>query len=474
MIKVFIHILFFSLNIILKGTAHILEHLMTCGSKQFPVRDPFMQMIKRSLNTYMNAWTGPDFTAYPFSSQNEKDFNNLMKLYANICFEPLLDYYDFLQEGWRYELVKNSETSKEDLIFKGVVFNEMKGAYQSSQGLFLRNIYKNLYPESIYFFDTGGIPEEIPKLQYEELKNFFQTYYHPKNMKFFSYGDLDFTQHLDFLDKNYLSKYGLEDLKSKKALEVTPAKKLQSPITLHIKGPKDPFSMEEGKDGKFGIAYLCNDVVNDSFDSFCLSIISYMLFDTPNSPLFKSLIESGLAPSFCPGHGYEPSFKEGSFVLGVQEIALEEKEIEKIENVINQTLQEVVSKGFDKNLVEGTLHQIEVNSKIASSNFGIDLLTKMLTLYNLGGNFHQVLKVTENIQRIRDEIGKGKFFEGFIQKYLINNQHKLRLLMSSDENYTKNDVLAEKKRLEEILKTLNESQKAKILEEVFLKNIFIH
>ena len=418
----------------------------------------------------MNAWTGPDFTAYPFSSQNPKDFKNLMDLYGNLCFDPLLDYYDFLQEGWRYEIAKNINNSQDELIYKGVVFNEMKGSYQSSQGLFMRNIYKHLYPESMYSFDSGGIPERIPDLQYEELKNFFATYCHPSNMKFFSYGDLDFTEHLKFLQQNYLHKYE----KNPKKIEVNQAKRFQSPKTLVLTGPKDPFSLEAGKDGKFGIAYLCNDVVYDHHTSFALSILSYMLFDTPNSPMYKSLIESGLAASYCPGHGYEPSFKEACFVIGVQDINVEKgKEIEKIEEVITKTLKEICEKGLDKNLIEGTLHQVEVNSKIASSNFGISLLEKMLSLYNLGGDCRKVLEVTESIQRIRDEMTKGKYFEELIQKFLIDNQHKLRLIMSADENYTKNEVLQEKERLASIYKTLSDENKKKIIHEV-LANIYFN
>jgi hypothetical protein len=330
--------------------------------------------------------------------------------------------------------------------------------------LFLRNIYKSLYPESKYSFDSGGIPENIPDLSHEELKKFFQTYCHPSNMKFFSYGDLDFTENLRYLQKNYLHKYE----KNPVSIELTNAKRFESPKTLNLTGPKDPFSLEPGKDGKFGIAYLCNDIVKDSFTSFSLNILSYMLFDTPNSPMYKSLIESGLAASYCPGHGYEPSFKESPFVVGVQDISLDSKEIAKIEEVITKTLKDVCEKGFNKNLVEGTLHQIEVNSKIANSNFGISLLQKMLTLYNLGGDCKQILEVNESIRKLREEIGKGKYFEGLIEKYLLNNNHKLRLIMSADENYTKKEVEDEKKRLSDIFKNLTEEKKKLIIQEVFL------
>lgn len=180
------------------GKPHILEHLATCGSKNYPVRDPFFNMIKRSLNTYMNAWTGSDFTMYPFSTQNSQDFRNLLSVYTDMAFFPNLNYHDFRQEGHRLEFTdpKNPES---DLQIKGVVFNEMKGAMSSPDDAFMHKLNEHLFKKSQYRFNSGGEPKYIPDLEYQELVDFHQKYYHPSNSQFFTYGDLDFTEHVSFV-----------------------------------------------------------------------------------------------------------------------------------------------------------------------------------------------------------------------------------------------------------------------------------
>ena len=299
----------------------------------------------------MNAWTGPDFTAYPFSSQNEKDFKNLMNLYTSLCFQPLLNYHDFMQEGWRYELIdenKDSENNAEgesnekhqtknetpleqkELVFKGVVFNEMKGVYQGSTNVFIKNLIQNLYKGSSYCYDFGGDPEHICKLSHSQLLDFFKLYYHPSNMKFFSYGDLDFTSHLKYLEENYLKNYQ----KSNQIESIGLLPRFSSPKSIVCTGPSDGFTLEKGKDSKFCLMYLCNDTTKDYKITFALNILSYMLFETPNSPFYKNLIENGLAPSFCPGYGYDSSYREGCFGVGVQGVGEGEEEIKKIEETI--------------------------------------------------------------------------------------------------------------------------------------------
>lgn len=177
------------------GKTHILEHLGTCGSKNYPIRDPFMQMLKRSLNTYMNAWTGSDFTMYPFSSQNAQDFRNLQSVYLDMAFFPLLNENDFRQEGHRLDI--NEET--QEAMFKGVVYNEMKGAMSDPNATFMQSIKENLYKKSQYKYNSGGEPAFITDLKYNELLEFHDKYYHPSNCTFMSYGDLDFTEHLKFI-----------------------------------------------------------------------------------------------------------------------------------------------------------------------------------------------------------------------------------------------------------------------------------
>jgi Zn-dependent M16 (insulinase) family peptidase len=197
------------------GIFHILEHLTLCGSKKYPIRDPFMNMTKRSLNSYMNAWTGPDFTMYPFATHNEKDFKNLLEVYMDATFFPKLDYYDFLQEGWRYEFFEQTN-DRSDLLYKGIVFNEMKGDMARQDTNFIHKLQSNVFNNNTYKFNSGGDPQFIPMLSHTDVINAHNKYYHPSNSKFFTYGDLNFTEHLEYINDvllQYLVDYPLEFLK---------------------------------------------------------------------------------------------------------------------------------------------------------------------------------------------------------------------------------------------------------------------
>ena len=181
------------------GVFHILEHLSLCGSNKYPIRDPFMNMTKRSLNSYMNAWTGPDFTMYPFATHNEKDFRNLLEVYLDATFFPRLNYYDYLQEGWRYEFLEQTN-EKSELLFKGIVFNEMKGDMARQDTNFIHKMQSNILNNNTYKFNSGGDPQFITTLSYNELINAHKKYYHPSNAKFMTYGDLNFIHHLEYIN----------------------------------------------------------------------------------------------------------------------------------------------------------------------------------------------------------------------------------------------------------------------------------
>ena len=186
------------------GKPHILEHLATCGTEKYPIRDPFFNMLKRSLNTYMNAWTGSDFTMYPFSTQNAKDFRNLLSVYLDMAFFPRLQELDFRQEGHRIEF-KEWNNPDTQLEYKGVVYNEMKGAMSNPEDAFVHKINENLFERAQYKFNSGGDPKFIPDLKYPDLVNFHRKYYHPSNCTFLSYGDLDFTKHLEFIQSEVMT-----------------------------------------------------------------------------------------------------------------------------------------------------------------------------------------------------------------------------------------------------------------------------
>jgi Zn-dependent M16 (insulinase) family peptidase len=439
------------------GAPHILEHLTLCGSEKYPVRDPFMNMIKRSLNTYMNAWTGADFTSYPFSTQNEKDFYNLLSVYSDVVFKPALNYHDFLQEGWRYDIA-NEGTPNAELIHKGIVLNEMKGIYQTPDNLFEEYIQKFMFDKSPYGFNSGGHPNSIVKLSYEELKNFYKKFYHPSNAAFFSYGDLDFSKTLKFLNDNYLSKMEAAKIDSEVPLQIPH----DTVVEKKVKSPPEAVNLDPKKQSKFALSFLCNNVVDDQFTAISLHILSYLFFETPNSPFYKALLESGITDGFCPGYGYDMTTKESTFTIGVKNVSSDYGELMKIEKVINDTLHEIAHSGFSADFIESVLHQIEVQAKLPKSDFGISILQSVMTTLNHNGDPTYTLKVTENIAKLRKVLKKEKHFENLIQKYLIDNNHKVRLIMTPDNDYISNEADQEKKSMKKMFKEFKEEEVQKI------------
>ena len=444
-----------------KGTAHILEHIVLCGSEKYPVRDPFMNMLKRSLNTYMNAWTGADFTCYPFSSQNEKDFKNLMDVYVQAVYKPLINHHDFLQEGWRFDFQKEGDP-KSDLVFKGVVYNEMKGVMQTPDNLFLENLQKSLYKDNPYHFSSGGLPAQIPNLSYEELKEFYKRFYHPSNSYFYSYGDLDFREHLKFLEDNYLTKYDYLDPKT----EIPLQERYKEPVTTHVKSPPDAVAIEPEKQAKLGVSFLCNNVVEEPITSFSLQVLSYMLFDTPSSPFYQTLIESGIASGYCPGYGYDMNNKQGAFTIGVRNVSDKQEHLKEIEEVIDETLKHVSEDGFEREFIESALHQAEIQAKLPKTDFGLTFLQSALSFMNHRGDPLSPLKVDETLKEIRARIDKGGYFEGLVRTHLIENTHRVKLIMTPDEKFAEGEVKSEKETLAKIQKELDEKTSEKIIKAV--------
>lgn len=244
------------------GVFHILEHLSLCGSKKFPIRDPFMNMLKRSLNTYMNAWTGNDFTMYPFATQNAKDYKNLFDVYLDAVYNPNLDYLDFLQEGWRYEFLDQA-SKKSGLIFKGVVFNEMKGEMGKQDSYFMNKLQSHLFVKSPYNYNSGGDPRFIPDLKYENLVQTHKKFYHPTNTKFVSIGDLNFIENLEMLNETVLQKYD----KNPEKIIVYPSMRLEQHKEI-IDFYMPEIGVGEDEASKFAISFLCNNINDDIYETF--------------------------------------------------------------------------------------------------------------------------------------------------------------------------------------------------------------
>ena len=434
------------------GAPHCLEHIALCGSQKYPVRDPFMKMLSRSLNSYMNAWTGCDFTMYPFSTQNHKDFSNLLGVYLDCAFFPLIKYHDYRQEAWR------TEYNQENLEFKGVVFNEMKGVMSDPSNYLLHKLQNLAYQGSSYQYNSGGDPLAIPELTYEGLKEFHRKFYHPCNATFLAYGDMDPKHLMSQIEEGALNKFQKIDIDT----SVKPTPRRDVPFETSIPVAQDAVSIDPLKNNKFAITYVCNDIAEDPYTTFCLGVLSHTLFEGLNSPMYKALLESGLGNSYIPGYGYDASIKDSSFTLGLNGVA--EKDTKLIEKTILNTLQNCMSQGIDKQLIESAIHQIEIRHKQVKSNYGLMLISSMIP-YALHGTDPLVpLYLNQYVDRLRSELQAGKpVLEDLIKKYLWDNPHKIIARAYPDEKFNENVEKVEKSTLEKIKENLSEEDKQKII-----------
>ena len=262
-----------------------------CGSKQFPIRDPFLHMSKRSLNEHTNAWNGPGYTCYPFCTNNVKDFYNLLSVYLDISFNPLLNYSDFLNEGWRYEFLNPDE--RKELNFRGNCFDQMKTYFQIPENILLENIKGTIFKNNEYSFVNGGKPDEIVKLSYLDLMDYHNKFYHPSNCRIFSYGDIDFTKHLEFIEDYFMNKLTEKNIKKKFIpYNYTKTQKINAVETVKISCPPNA-ELEKDKQVQIGISFLCEDVTENPFLAISFHVLAYILFETPYSPFFQILLGSG-------------------------------------------------------------------------------------------------------------------------------------------------------------------------------------
>eukprot|EP00743_Colponemidia_sp_Colp-15_P009119 GILK01009947.1.p1 GENE.GILK01009947.1~~GILK01009947.1.p1 ORF type:complete len:1054 (+),score=218.44 GILK01009947.1:44-3205(+) len=438
------------------GVAHILEHTVLCGSEKYPVRDPFFNMLKRSLNTFMNAFTGSDYTMYPFSTQNAQDYRNLMSVYLDAAFFPRLRESDFKQEGHRLEFeVPNDSTSP--LMFKGVVFNEMKGAMSDAGSRYAQGITSELYQNTTYHYNSGGEPADIPNLTYDGLRAFHRVHYHPSNARFYSYGDLSLAEHLEMIQTHVLKRFTPIDPKT----EVNNADRWRETKTAVQLYPKEAVVTDEKKQTKFGLAFLCDDAHKDPFKTFAMQILSSLLLDGPASPMYKALIDTRIGSGYAPVVGYDAHTKEASFAFGCNNIA--EEDVVKVEKIILDTLEEVVKKGFESERIEAIIHQIELSQKEVTTTFGLSLAQRMLPSWLHNGDVLIPLKINSLIDRLRSELAKGPYFENLIRSELLSNQHRVRFVMKPDETILEREGEEERKKLNQITSELSQQDKDKIV-----------
>lgn len=429
------------------GVAHILEHTALCGSEKYPVRDPFFSMIKRSLNTFMNAFTASDWTMYPFASQNKKDFYNLMGVYLDAAFFPNLDKLSFMQEGHRL-----SADEKGELSYQGVVFNEMKGAMSSQSQVMGRSLLEAIYPDTTYGFNSGGEPSNIPELTHEDLVEFHKTHYHPSNSYFFTYGDLDIEEHFGFIEKNVLSRFEAIDPNTDVPNQPRWNEPREVVYTYAADGEDDL-----KKKSQVAVAWLTSDI-QDSFDTLVLDLLEQILMGNSAAPLYKALIDSGLGSSLTDVSGYDSENRDTLFAAGLKNV--DPEDADKVEKVIFDTLKDLAENGIEKELIETAVHQFEFHRREISNTpmpYGLKLFLGIAGTWFHGGNPVDVILFDEDLEKIRENGLNLDFFEGYIKKYFLDNPHRVKMILNPDPNGNRVKAEKEKEELLEKRKKLSDS-----------------
>uniref|UniRef100_A0A3Q1EMH6 Presequence protease, mitochondrial n=1 Tax=Acanthochromis polyacanthus TaxID=80966 RepID=A0A3Q1EMH6_9TELE len=439
------------------GVPHILEHTVLCGSEKYPCRDPFFKMLNRSLSTFMNAFTASDYTMYPFSTQNAKDFQNLLSVYLDAVFFPCLREQDFWQEGWRLENENPTDPSS-PLVFKGVVFNEMKGAFSDNERLYAQHLQNKLHPDHTYSVVSGGEPLAIPDLTWEQLKQFHATHYHPSNARFFTYGDLPLENHLKQIQEEALSRFDRIDPNT----EVPSQPHWTSPREDHVTCCPDALSPDPTKQNTLCVSYLLGDIT-DTFEGFTLSLLSSLMISGPNSPFYKSLIEPKIGTDFSSVVGYDGSTKEASFSIGLQGIA--EEDTERVKEIINQTISDIIENGFEEERIEALLHKLEIQIKHQSTNFGLSLASYIASSWNHDGDPVELLRISESVAKFRQALKENpRFLQDKVKHYFKENTHRLTLSMSPEDAYLEKQAKAEEEKLHKKIEVLSDSDRKEIYE----------
>ena len=436
------------------GIAHILEHSVLCGSRKYPVKEPFVELLKSSLQTFLNAMTYPDKTCYPVASQNLQDFYNLIDVYLDAVFYPRISPMILEQEGWHYELDK----ADDPLGIKGVVYNEMKGAYSSPDNILMRYSQQTLFPDNTYGLDSGGDPKDIPLLTYEKFFDFHRKYYHPSNSKIFFYGNDNPEERLRLIN-DYLKEFERIDVNSGIGLQ----KKFDSPKKINI-----PFvaETEEGKSPK-GIVTV-NWLLGESTDiknNFALQIVNYILLGMPASPLKKALIESGLGEGLA-GVGLENELRQMYFSAGLKGIA--PADAERVEELIIKTLHDLSANGIDPLTVEAALNTVEFafrENNTGSYPRGLSLMLRSLTTWLYESDPFALIAFEDPLEYIKTSYASNpSFFSGLIDSFLLKNTHRTTVILNPDPELGERERTFEETRLEQIKNSTNRDNILQIIE----------
>ena len=434
------------------GIAHIMEHSVLCGSRKYPVKEPFIELAKGSLNTFLNAFTYPDKTCYPVASQNLQDFYNLIDVYLDAVFYPLIPEHTLQQEGWHYEI----ENPDAPLTFKGVVFNEMKGAYSSPDDLLEDKSRNSLFPNHTYGLDSGGDPSVIPNLTYPEFKSFHDNYYHPSNAYIWFYGDAPEDKRLKLLDV-WLNEFDKKTVDSQILLH----DKFEKPVHKTI--PYDSGDSGDSEDAKAYITVNWMLGEHDVQTGMALDILSHVLLATPASPLKKALLDSGLGEDVVGGH--EDHLRQTTFQAGMK--GVEGDNLEKVEKLILDTLADLAKNGIDPDTVAASLNTVEFRLREQNTGRfprGLFLMLNALTSWLYDGDPVEALAFEAPLNAIKEETAKGGYFEKLIQTYLLDNQHRSTVQLVPDPEEGKRIAAIETERLSAAKAGMSRSEIEEVIE----------
>lgn len=436
------------------GSPHILEHSVLCGSRKFPLKEPFVELIKGSLNTFLNAMTFPDKTMYPIASRNSKDFHNLMDVYLDAVLYPNIYKYPeiMMQEGWHYEL----ENKGDELTYKGVVYNEMKGAFSSPESILMRKVQESLFPDTPYGFESGGDPDVIPELTHEQFINFHKKYYHPSNSYIFLYGDMDILEELKFINDEYLSNF--------EKLYINSEINEQRSFSEERKVVYDyPVSLNEKEEGKTFLSL--NFAIGKGTDkelSLAFDILEHLLLETPAAPLKKALIDANLGKDVFGS--YDNSIFQPTFSVVVKNS--NENRAEEFRKLVFDTLSNLSNNGIDKKLIESSinikefqLRESEYNGYPKGLMYGIRCMDSWL--YGESPLTH--LEYEEALNTIKSALTTD-YFEKLITKHLLNNIHRSLVIVKPKKGLSEEKAEDLRKKLADYKASLSQEEISKIIE----------
>ncbi len=441
------------------GVAHILEHTALCGSEHYPVRDPFFMMIRRSLNTFMNAFTSSDWTAYPFASQNRKDLYNLRDVYLDeVCYSRL-DRLDVAQEGHRVECVEPDNPDTE-LVFKGVVFNEMKGAMSSPVSTLWQTFTRYLFPTTTYHYNSGGDPECIPDLTYEQLKDFYRTHYHPSNAVFMTFGDIPAFDHHARIHDKALSQFENLDVH----IAVGDEKRYHAPVYVQESYAFDEPG-ETGDKTHLVMGWLLGPSINLK-EQLEAHLLEGVLLDDSASPLRRALETTDLGSAPSPLCGLEASNREMSFVCGLEGSRPEHTHA--MEKLVLEVLEEVAEKGIDKSRVEAVLHQLELSQREIAGDgypYGLQLILEGLSCATHRGDPVALLNLDPVLEELRELIQDPDYIPRLVRGLLLDNMHRVHVTLVPDKELSARRDAAEARRLANMKAQMDDAEKQAVIDQ---------